>query len=240
MLSLVVPAYREGEHIYENLVAINEALLELGEPYEIIPVNDGSPDNTGSEIMRAGEAMDTIKPVSYEINRGKGGAIIEGISHADGDVIGFLDADLDIAPSHVPTYLKEMRDSSKDIVIASKMHKQSELDYPFARKVFSACYYLMLKVLFGLKCHDTQTGLKLYRADLIRSIAGKLRTSGYAFDIEILALASRHKATLKEMPVKIEFRRGESFGRIRFRDIWKMFTDTIGIWWNLKVRKKYD
>lgn len=240
MLSLVVPAYKEGEHIYENLIAINGALLSIGEPYEIIPVNDGSPDNTGSEILRAGEDIASVKPVSYDVNRGKGGAIIEGISHAEGDVIGFIDADLDIDPDHVPDYLKAMRDSGCDIVLGSKMHKDSKLVYPFARRVFSRCYYIMLKVLFGLKCHDTQTGIKLYRGELIKSVAGKLRTRGYAFDIEILALCSRQKASLKEMPVRIDFKRGESFGRIRFRDIWKMFTDTIGIWWNLRVRKKYD
>lgn len=240
MLSLIVPAYREGEHICENLIAINEALAVLQEPYEIIPVNDGSPDNTGDEIRRAAEQIDTIVPVSYEVNRGKGGAIVEGIAHAKGDVIGFLDADLDIDPSHVPVYLQVMRSEGPDIVIGSKMHKESRLEYPFARKVFSACYYLMLKILFGLKCHDTQTGIKLYDGDLIRQIAGKLRTKGYAFDIEILAVAGRHKAVLKEMPVSIEFKRGESFGRIKFRDIWKMFTDTVGIWWNLRVRKKYD
>ena len=78
------------------------------------------------------------------------------------------------------------------------------------------------------------------KSTLIKSVAGKLRTRGYAFDIEILALCSRQKASIKEMPVRIDFKRGESFGRIRFRDIWKMFTDTIGIWWNLRVRKKYD
>ncbi len=240
MLSLIVPAYKEGQHIYDNLIEIDKVLAEMSEPYEIIPVNDGSPDNTAGEIMRAAEQIASVKPVSYEKNRGKGGAITEGIAHAEGDVIGFIDADLDISPTHVPVYLTALRESGADIVIGSKMHKESKLDYPFVRKVVSMGYFIMLKVLFGLKCHDTQTGIKLYRAELIKDVAGKLRTRGYAFDIEILAVATRHKAKLKEMPVTIEFQRGESFGRIRFRDIWKMFTDTWSIWWNLRVRKIYD
>ena len=74
---------------------------------------------------------------------------------------------------------------------------------------------------------------------VIKEIAPKLRVKGFAFDIEILALASRKKAVINSMPVTIEFTRGESFGRIHFKDIWKMFTDTWKIWWNLRIRRNY-
>ena len=117
--------------------------------------------------------------------------------------------------------------------------QDSKLEYPAARKLFSFCYFIMLKVLFGLKCHDTQTGLKLYNGDLIREIAPLRKIEGYAFDIELLALASKKKAKLVEMPVVLNYTRGQSFGRIRFGDVWKMFTDTWKIWWNLKVKKSY-
>lgn len=240
MLSVVIPAYNEGGHIYENLGVISNALSKLNMEFEIVPVNDGSSDNTHDEVMRAANDYANIAPVSYEKNRGKGGAIIAGIEAAKGDIIGFLDADLDISPDHYLTYVPEMINSKCDIVIGSKMHKDSRLEYPNSRKVFSFCYYIMLKVLFGLKCKDTQTGIKIYRANLIKEIATKLRTRGFAFDIEILAIAARKGAVIREMPVEIVFKRGESFGRIKFKDIWKMFTDTISIWWNLRIRKVYD
>lgn len=240
MFSLVVPAYKEGQHIYANLEVMKKALDELNLEYEIIPVNDGSPDNTGDELIRAASAYDVIHPVSYEVNRGKGGAIKAGIEAAKGDIIGFLDADLDISPNHFLTYVPEMINNNWDIVIGSKMHKESKLEYPLARKLFSTGYYIMLKILFGLKCKDTQTGIKIYKADLIKEIAPKLKTKGFAFDIEILAIASRKKAKLKEMPVEVVFQRGESFGRIKIKDILKMFTDTVSIWWNLRIRHKYD
>ena len=132
-----------------------------------------------------------------------------------------------------------MTAENADIVLGSKMHKDSKLEYPFTRKVFSFCYYIMLKVLFGLKCHDTQTGIKLYKGSLIREIAPLRKINGYAFDIELLALASKKKAKLLEMPVELNFARGESFGRIKFKDVWKMFTDTWKIWWNLRIKKSY-
>lgn len=239
MLSLVVPAYNEGERIHDNLLIICSVLDSFCDEYEVIPVNDGSKDNTKDEIYRASNANSHICPVSYFPNRGKGGAIIEGVKEAKGDLIGFIDADLDLAPSHFKDFINTINETSCDVVIGSKMHKDSKLEYPFARKVFSICYYIMLKVLFGLKIKDTQTGIKLYRSDLIKEIAPKLKTSGFAFDIEILALASAQKAKIEERPITLEFTRGESFGRIKFKDVLKMFTDTIKIWWNLKITHRY-
>ena len=239
MLSIVVPAYNEGEHIYDNLMIIDKALRAFTSDFEIIAVNDGSSDNTGDEVKRAAADNPNIKDFGYEKNRGKGGAVTWGAINSKGDIVGFIDADLDLSANLLSGYYTEMKLENADIVIGSKMHKDSKLEYPFARKVFSICYYIMLKVLFGLKCHDTQTGIKLYRGSLIREIAPLRRIDGYAFDIELLALASMKKAKLIEMPVELNFSRIKSFGRIRFRDVWKMFTDTWKIWWNLRIRKNY-
>lgn len=239
MLSIVVPAYNEGEHIYDNLMTIDKALQAFCSDYEIIAVNDGSKDNTGAEVARAASDNPNIKDFGYDANRGKGGAVSWGAVNSKGDIVGFIDADLDLSPDLIAGYYKKMNDTGCDIVIGSKMHKESKLEYPAARKLFSFCYYIMLKVLFGLKCHDTQTGLKLYKGELIREIVPLRRIDGYAFDIELLALASKKKSSLVEMPVELNFTRGESFGRIKFKDVWKMFTDTWKIWWNLKIKKSY-
>ena len=239
MLSIVVPAYNEGEHIYDNLMTIDKALSAFCSEYEIIAVNDGSKDNTGAEVSRAASDNPNIKDFGYDINRGKGGAVSWGAVNSRGEIVGFIDADLDLSPDLIAGYYKKMNETGCDIVIGSKMHKESKLEYPAARKLFSFCYFVMLKVLFGLKCHDTQTGLKLYKGELIREIVPLRKIDGYAFDIELLALASKKKSSLIEMPVELNFTRGESFGRIKFKDVWKMFTDTWKIWWNLKIKKSY-
>lgn len=239
MLSIIVPAYNEGEHIYDNLMVIDKALNAFCSDYEILAVSDGSKDNTASEVARAARDNSNIKDCSYENNRGKGGAIAWGAMKSKGDIVGFIDADLDLSPEFIGKYYAEMIATGSDIVIGSKMHKDSKLEYPFARKVFSFCYYIMLKVLFGLKCHDTQTGLKLYKGSVLRTIAPLRKIEGYAFDIELLALASKSKAKLIEMPIELNFTRSESFGRIKMGDVWKMFTDTWKIWWNLNIRKSY-
>lgn len=237
--SIVVPAYNEGKHIYDNLMAIVKCVSDFVPDFEILPVNDGSKDNTAEEIIRASKVDSRIVPVIYEVNKGKGGAIKTGVDAATGDIIGFIDADLDLSPEHYRAFLDKMNKDSCDVVIGSKMHKDSKLNYPAARKVFSFCYYIMLKILFGLKVKDTQTGIKIYKASFIKRVVKVQQIKGFAFDIEQLALLNNLGATIKEMPVEVNFSRQESFGRIRIKDILRMFSDTLKIWWNLRIRKSY-
>ena len=239
-LSVIVPAYNEGDRICGNLGVVSESLSSFSSDYEIIAVNDGSTDNTAEEILRASKSDPHIIPVIYEKNRGKGGAIIEGVRNANGDIIGFVDADLDLPPIMLKDFLNNMNTTGCDVVIGSKMHPESKVDYPFARKLFSFCYFIMLKILFGLKFKDTQTGIKLFKCPLIKKITAVQETKGFAFDIEQLALANKLGSKINEMPITLNFSRQESFGRIRIKDVLKMFTDTIKIWWKLRIVRRYD
>ena len=237
--SVIVPAYKEGKTIKDNLLEIRKALLESVDSFEILAVNDGSPDNTKEQIMEAAALYPEIKYAGYDKNRGKGGAIRHGVSEATGDIIGFIDADLDIDPSHLVRYYEHMEQTGCDVVIGSKMHKDSKLDYPPMRRFVSWGYFIILKVLFGMNIKDTQTGVKLYKASLIKKVAPMLKVKGYAFDIEVLALCAHEGAVIDQMPVEIVFKRNASFGRIKIGDIFKMFFDTVGIWWNLRIRRSY-
>lgn len=239
-LSVVLPAYNEGERIYENLKTVSSCLQEFCENYELVAVNDGSRDNTLEEISRAADDDEHIQLVTYEQNRGKGNAIKAGVYAATGDYIAFLDADLDISPSHLKGYLEEMEKQSADIVIGSKMHKESQLEYPALRRFVSICYFIVLKLLFRLNVKDTQTGIKLFRSEVIKNIIGMIRTSGYAYDIEILAVAARFGYRIIEQPITLKYTRQNSFGRIRFGDILRMAKDTLSIFYWLKIKKLYD
>ena len=239
-LSVIMPAYNEGSHIYDNLKSASTCLQSFCAEYELVVVNDGSSDQTEAEIARAASEDEHIKVVSYEKNRGKGSAIREGVHAATGDIIAFLDADLDISPSHLERYLEEQERQSADIVIGSKMHKDSQLEYPASRRFVSFCYYVILKTLFHLNVKDTQTGIKLFKAEAIKNIIGMIRTNGYAYDIEILAVAARLGYRIIEQPVTLRFTRKEAFGRIKLKDILRMAKDTLSIFYWLKIKKLYD
>ena len=238
MLSVIMPAYNEEQCIYENLLSVCEYVSTFHPNYEILLVNDGSTDHTFDEAMRARKENFHIKVVTYHINRGKGGAIKEGIEKASGEYIAFLDADLDLSPVHLHQFLEALLDEDADIVIGSKLHKDSRLNYPWNRKVMSYGYFVLLRILFRLKLKDTQTGVKLFRAEAIKPIARELKTSGYAFDIEILARANEIGCRILEMPVQLEYKRDTEHGtpRIRIGDICSMFIDTLKIFWDIKIR----
>ena len=239
MFSIVVPAYNEGDHIFDNLKVISDTVSSFCDDFEIIAVNDGSRDRTGLEIQRASKLIKGVVDAGYEVNRGKGSAIVEGVSRSHGDIVGFLDADLDLMPDMFEGFLAKMQETGSEVVIGSKMHKDSKLDYPPLRRFVSFGYFVMLKVLFGLSCHDTQTGIKIFKGDLIRKLVKVRQIKGYAFDIELLALANRLGARIEEMPIVLHYSREESFSRIKISDIWKMFTDTWRVWWRLRIAHKY-
>ena len=235
MFSIVMPAYNEGEHIYENLLKTNEIVSSFCDDFEIICVNDGSSDNTEEQVKKASEKCPDIKLVTYPKNGGKGYAIKKGVEASKGDRIAFLDADLDLSPDHFEDFLSHMDSEKADVVIGSKMHKESKLEYPFLRKFISFGYYVMFRVLFRLKVHDTQTGIKVYKADILKEIVPGVITKGFAYDIELLACANEMGAKIIERPIRLVFTREGGFSRIRFKDIWQVFKDTFKI--KRKIRK---
>lgn len=239
-LSVVMPAYNEGKSLYKNLCQVCEIIESFNSSFELVVVNDGSKDNTEEEIIRATAMDNRVRLVTYTPNKGKGNAIKEGVANAAGRYIAFLDSDLDISPSHLERYLQDMKEQNADVVIGSKMHKESQLDYPAARKVVSFCYFLVLKILFKLNVKDTQTGIKLFKSEVIKPVISLVKTKGYAYDIEILAIANQLGCRIIEEPVVINFTRQQAFGRIKIKDIIKVAEDTMNIFIGLKIKKTYD
>ena len=230
MLSIVMPAYNEEKLIYHSIMETLRIVEKFVPELEIIAVNDGSKDNTKAEIERAIKQDSRVRMVSSEKNRGKGNAIIAG----------FVDADLELNPSQLEGYLKKMLDDNKDVVIGCKFLKDSRLDYPFKRKVISMGYYIMLLVLFHLNVKDTQTGLKVFRVEAIKPVAHLIRTSGFAYDIELLVAIHRRGFSIAQMPVEVVYVRDSGVKRIGMKDIWQAFCDTWAIFGRVYFKHYYD
>jgi glycosyltransferase involved in cell wall biosynthesis len=230
-LTVVMPAYNEEKMIRDNLRRAAKIIGSFAPDFRIIAVNDGSTDGTKQEIEAACRQDARIQMLSYDQNHGKGYAIKQGIMAANSQYIAFLDSDLELSPKLLRGYLKEMNQQNADIVIGSKMHKDSRLDYPFTRKVMSFGYYVMLRLMFHLKLKDTQTGIKLFRAPVIQAIMQEVETDGFSFDIEILAIAAAEGYKIIEMPVELKFSRqdGSSKSKISIKQIFGMIADTFRI-----------
>ncbi len=234
-VSIVIPVYNENEIILKTIKECLSCLKEID--HEIIIVDDGSLDGTYEKVQKFANRYQNIKIVNYRDNHGKGFAVRYGAKHATGNLVAFIDADMNIHPKQILTLIKEMERTDADIIIGSKRHRDSKVNYPLNRTMLSELYYLFVKILFGLPVRDTQVGLKLYRRKILEEICPMLLVKRYAFDIEILANAHRLGYNIGEAPVEINM----SFdSHVNKRAVWNMFVDTCAIFYRMKIIHFYD
>lgn len=238
-LSVVMPAYNEATHIVPNMFETIDTLADFCPQFEIVVVDDGSPDGTYRQVVEAlAEMGDNIRIVRYEKNAGKGNALICGFYHARGDLVAFLDADMDLHPKQIRRMLEILEERGADVVIGSKWHRDSNINYPFVRRLWSMGYYLLVRVLFGLPLRDTQTGLKVFRREVLQRVFPRILAKRFAFDVEVLVNAHRLGYKIADAPVTLQFTR--SSGRVRLGDVWTAFLDTLAIFYRARIIRYYD
>jgi len=235
-LSVIVPAYREGPRIHDNLMHLISELDRTGLAYEVIVVSDGNTDETAREAQRVGS--NRIVVLEYPVNEGKGFALMHGIARARGDLIAFIDADMELDPEGVGRFVRIRNDGDWDVVVGSKRHHDSQVSYPALRRVQSWAYQQLVRVLFRLDVKDTQTGIKLFRGDLLRAVVPLLAIKRFAFDLELLVVARKlgYKKVV-EAPIKLDYRfETTTSPSAVYRALW----DTAAIYYRLHIIHHYD
>lgn len=240
LVSIIIPAYKQEKTIVSDILRLYNILNRLGINYEIIAVVDGLWDGTYDEIRKT--QNEKLRIYAYEKNQGKGHAVRYGMLQARGDVIGFIDAGMDCDPLGISILLDFMNLHNADIVIGSKLHPDSIVNYPMERKILSWGYRTFTHLLFGFNIRDTQVGLKLFKRKVVRSVFPKLLVKKFAFDVEALAVSySYGYKRIYEAPVNLTFKNNSS---ITSRSFWKiiflMLWDTTAVFYRLKILKYYD
>lgn len=231
-LSIVLPAFRLEPVIYQNLFEVVKAVEGLG-TYEVIVVDDGSPDRTGDEARRAAAQLPTVTVLTHPQNRGKGQALTTGAARATGEIVVFIDADLDLPPEQIEMVLAEL--PGNDIVVGAKRTSMSGGSYPAARRVLSRTFALGTAALFRLPVEETQTGLKAFRREVLDRVLPELRLSGYAFDLELLVRANEAGFKMREIPV--ELGPSAASAGLRRSMLWDLGRDTGKLFWWKLTRK---
>ncbi len=231
-LCVIVPAFNEAACIQDAIRQITSVLSVAREDalfqcVSLVVVDDGSTDDTATLAEQLAQADPRVKVVSYQPNRGKGGAILEGIRHAEGDLVAFLDADMDIHPRYILALCEAMRQTGADVVVGSKQHPDSNIVFPLHRKIYSRVYAALVRVLFSLPVRDTQTGIKLFRREVLTRVAPRMTVSRFAFDLEMLSLIHREGFKIVEASVNVSSQRRS--GRIGLSDILVMLRDTLRV-----------
>ena len=232
-VSIIIPVYNEETSIPSILTHLKRTLSETLLNYELILINDGSTDKTEPVLLEEQKLDKRVKVLSYRQNKGKGHAVRMGVLNSRGDVVCFLDGDLDISPSEIKNYIKELEGC--DLVIASKAHPLSVITAPFLRRMLSKTFNVLVRLSVGINIKDTQSGLKVGDGNALRKIFNVMLVKRYAFDVEMLAIASKLNLKIKESPIKITL--DCSF---KLREIVNMFIDVMGISYRLRIIRFYQ
>lgn len=240
LISVVMPAYKQEKSICEDLRNVKKVLTSLGLNFEIILVADGSLDKTYENALTVADSC--IRVFGYSgRNRGKGYALRFGAAKALGARVVFLDAGMDINPSGIAMLLAHMDWYGADAVIGSKRHPVSKVEYPIVRRITSIGYQLLVKFLFGLNVKDTQTGIKIFRRELLEKVMPRLLVKDYAIDIEILAVAYHLGfRRIYEAPINVKHDFASLTQSSMVMAIFRMLKDTLAVFYRLKIRHYYD
>ena len=240
-LSIVMPLYRLASETVANLRTVADIFEEHSVRTELVPVDDGSGDGTAELLggFRLGDGYRsvTVKPVICRKNGGKGAALRAGFEASSGKYVMLLDGDLDIHPKQTPYFFEQLVTKGADIVVGSKRHANSVVQYPWHRRIVSFCYFTLVKWFVGLPITDTQTGMKLFRREALGPALSRMLVKTYAFDLELLAIAASRGAKIAEAPVVIQF--GQKFGALRPNTVWQMAHDTLAVFYRLRILRYY-
>jgi len=235
-LSVVVPAYREGRRIYDNLTRLVNELEKLGATYEVVVVSDGNTDATVREALRVQSSA--VRVFHYPMNVGKGFALSCGVDQSVGALVTFIDADMELDPANIRGFIELMQASDCDAVIGSKRHPLSKVAYPGFRRLQSAIYQILVRILFNLDVRDTQTGLKLFRRQVLHEAVPLLAVKHFAFDLELLVVARLlGYRKVQEAPIRLDYQFDST---VNLGSAWRILWDTAAIFYRLRILRYYQ
>ena len=201
---VIIPTYNEKE----NIEAIIRAVMALEDNFDILVIEDGSPDGTADIVKRlmAGDFKGRLHIIERTGKLGLGTAYITGFKWAieqKYDFIFEMDADFSHDPKDVPRLLKEVRDNGYDVAIGSRyITGVNVVNWPMGRVLMSYYASKYVQLVTGIPVNDTTAGFKWYRRQVLETIdLDAIRFKGYAFQIEMKFTAYKLGFKIKEVPV---------------------------------------
>jgi glycosyltransferase involved in cell wall biosynthesis len=230
-LSIVIPAYNEVLRVGKTLAEVQEYCSAQPFEVEVVLVDDGSRDGTLDlfkqfQIFRPGTRV-----LRNDVNRGKGFSVRRGVLESRGKLVLFTDADLSAPIKEADRLLAALESQTADAAVGSRALDRSlvGVHQPWRREYAGRFFNVLVRLFTGLKIHDTQCGLKLFRSDATRRAFELQRVERFGFDPEVLFLIQRLGGKIVEVAVcwndnpatKVHF----------LRDSALMFLDLIVLRW---------
>ncbi|MGW5411031.1 glycosyltransferase [Actinomadura geliboluensis] len=209
LLEIVVPAYNEADRLPAGLALLCDKLADLPLRAEVIVVDNASTDGTAG-IVRSFEGPVPVRLVRCDV-RGKGAAVRAGLLETRAPYVGFMDADMATDLAALDEAIVLLREG-RPVVVGSRRHGRSVVQgYALpVRRLGAITFNRIVRDLVG-GIQDTQCGFKFFDGPLGRTAAKQLRTTGFSFDVELLAHCVRRGASVTAIPVVWRDRPGSTF-----------------------------
>jgi len=220
-LSIVMPVYNEHATIEEILSRVEA----VGLADEIVIVDDGSTDGTRELLHELASRYPITNLILHQHNQGKGAAVRTGIQAARGELILIQDADLEYDPRDYPTLLKPIEEGVADVVYGSRFLGAPRRSTMFWHMVANKLLTLFTNILYNSILSDMETGYKLFKSEVIKSIP--LRARRFDFEPEVTAKLLKRRIRIFEVPITFyprEYSEGKKIGlRDAFEAAWTLF-----------------
>ena len=233
LFSLIIPTYNEKENILRLIKELQKNLNSVKELYEIIAVDDNSPDGTGAAAEKAFRKNKNIRIFVRKKDRGLATAIFFGINKSKGDVVVGMDADFNHPPELIPQLSGKLIDA--DMVVASRFINGGGMEEK-GRYFFTYFFNLFLKYLLGFPTMDNMSGYyAIKKPALLKLPLGKIYRGYGEYHLRLVYLAQKIGLKIKEIPV---FYSKRNYGQSKSNLI-KLFFSYLWTALNLKTGKNF-
>lgn len=166
MISVVIPVYNEEESIKLLYDRLKKVLQEWGDKYEIIFVDDGSPDESCKILEQMAKDDRSIRLIKFNRNYGQTAALQAGFQKVEGDIVVTLDADLQNNPEDIPRLIEELKNTDADLISGWRYPRKD----PMLRRLVSRIANSIISKICGLKLHDYGCTLKVYKSRYVKDL----------------------------------------------------------------------
>jgi len=204
--SVILPTYNERENLPIIFYLLHKTFTEHSLLFEVVIVDDSSPDNTleVAQKLQSVYGKDMVQIISRKGKLGLGTAYVAGLQQSTGERIIIMDADLSHHPKFIPQMIAKMDHRNVDIVSGTRYRKGGGVaGWDLKRKITSKGANFLASFLLnpGNTASDLTGSFRLYKRDAILKILPRVKSKGYAFQMEILILAKKEHMTLDEVPI---------------------------------------